>query len=376
MNRYVFSAVLAVGVAVSAGLLAVPAASADAGTTVTVMTRNLYFGTDLTPAIEAMSLGAFETAVATAYDEAQASDFAERADAWADEIALVKPDLVGLNEAVQWETGPLGGPATTDAGNFVPLLLAALTARGQQYTLVSESTGYDVEAPGQFSTGLMDVRLTQHEAILARVENGLTVGTGQSGQYKAVETIPTMSAGTFTLPWSWASVDVTKDGVSFRFATTHLAADSGAVQMEQAQEFLDGPGSTTAPIGTSGPMIWVGDLNSDADPAPPGVPPGVPPDTNTYSTVIAAGFHDSWAATRPGDHGYTCCELENLLNPTPMLNQRIDYVLTRDGTEPDGTEGKITPLFDFLVGSTVLERDLYGRWASDHAGLVAILTLH
>jgi endonuclease/exonuclease/phosphatase family metal-dependent hydrolase len=373
MNRYVLSAVIAVGVAVSAGSLAVPAASADAGTTVTVMTRNLYFGTDLTPVIEAPKQE-FTTAVATAYDEAQASDFAERADAWADEIALVKPDLVGLNEAVQWETGPAGGPATTDAGNFVPLLLAALTARGQDYALVSESTGYDVEAPGQFSTVLMDVRLTQHEAILARIENGLTVGNAQSGQYTAVETIPTAVA-TFTLPWSWASVDVTKNGVPFRIATTHLAADSGAAQVAQAQEFLDGPGSTTAPIGTSGPMIWVGDLNSDADPTPPGVPPGVPPNTppgvppntNTYSTVIAAGFRDSWAATRPGDLGYTCCEAGNLLNPTPILNQRIDYVLTR---------GAITPVFDFLVGNTVLERDLYGRWASDHAGLVAILNVH
>ena len=103
---------------------------------------------------------------------------------------------------MQWQTGPAGGTPTTDAGNFVPLLLPALKARGlQQYELVSESTGYDVEAPGLFSTGLMEVRLTQHEAILARVEDGLTVKNALSGQYTAVETIPTAVA-TFTLPWS------------------------------------------------------------------------------------------------------------------------------------------------------------------------------
>jgi hypothetical protein len=373
MNRHALSAAIAVGVAVCPGT-PVPAARADAGTTVTVMTRNLYFGTDLTPAIEALGPSAFETAVANAYTEAQASDFAERADAWADEIALVRPDLVGLNEAVQWRTGPVGDPATTNAGDFVPLLLDALAARGQYYEVASESTGYDVEAPASFSSGSMEVRLTQHEAILARMHDGLTLTNAQANQYVnpgTIETIQTGSGLTFVLPWSWASVDVTKNSQSFRFATTHLDPDFGDVQAAQAQEFL-GP---TGPAATTLPMIWVGDLNSAANTIT-GVPPGVPPDTTTYSTVIAAGFHDSWPATRPGDPGYTCCEAENLLNPTPLLNQRIDYVLTRDGTEPNGIEGTITPLFDFLVGNTVLERDLYGRWASDHAGLVAILTVH
>ena len=95
-------------------------------------------------------------------------------------------------------------------------------------------------------------------------------------------------------------------------------------------------------------MIWVGDLNSDADAT---TITGVVPDTETYGDIIAAGFHDSWAATRPGDLGYTCCEAGNLLNPTPTLNQRIDYVLTR---------GAINPLFDFPVGNTLLDRLLYG----------------
>jgi len=363
MNRYVLSAVVALGVVVCAGALPVPAARADAGTTVTVMTRNLYFGTDLTPVIDAPNAQAFTTAVASAYDEAQASDFAERAGAWADEIALVHPDLVGLNEAVQWRTGPAGGPATTDAGNFVPLLLSALAARGQHYVLASESTGYDVEAPGLFSNGLMDVRLTQHEAILARTDDALTLSNPQSEQYESpgtIETIPTV-VGTFTLPWSWASIDVTKNGQTFRVATTHLDSDFGAIQAAQAQEFLN---PLNGPAATTMPMILVGDLNSDADATSI---TGVVSDTETYSDFIAAGFRDSWAETRPGDPGYTCCEAENLLNPTPTLNTRIDYVLTR---------GPITPLLDVLVGNTVLERLLYGRWASDHAGVAAVLYVH
>lgn len=234
---------------------------------------------------------------------------------------------------------------------------------GQYYELASESTGYDVEAPAAFSPGSIEVRLTQHEAILARMYDGLTLTNAQAQQYVnpgTVETVQTGSGLTFMLPWSWASVDVTKNGQQFRFATTHLDPDFGDEQAAQAQEFL-GP---SGPAATALPMILVGDLNSDADAT---TITGVPPDTNTYSTVITAGFHDTWAATRPGDPGYTCCEAENLLNPTPTLNTRIDYVLTR---------GPINPVLDFLVGNTVLERLVYGRRASDHAGLVAVLTVH
>src|SRR5205807_5882838 len=104
----------------------------------------------------------------------------------------------------------------------------------------------------------MDVRLTQHEAILARTDAGLTLSNPQAHQYATSITIPTV-IGNITLPWSWASVDVTKHARTFRFATTHLDPIAGEAQAAQAQEFLHGPAATTLP------MIWVGDLNSDAD---------------------------------------------------------------------------------------------------------------
>src|SRR3954453_11801019 len=80
------------------------AGHARAGTVVTVMTRNLYFGTDLTPVVTSQSQSQFFTAVAGAYDEAQASNFSGRLNRVADEIAATQPDLVGLQEAVQWRT--------------------------------------------------------------------------------------------------------------------------------------------------------------------------------------------------------------------------------------------------------------------------------
>ena len=337
------------------------AARADGSRTVTVMTRNLYFGSDLGPVAALVSDPLATptdllTAVANAYTSAQATNFPARAGAWADEIALTRPDLVGLQEAVQWRTGPaFAGNASTDAGNFVQLLLAALAARGQHYQLVTEDTGYDLEAPGLFPTGLIDVRLTQHDAILARTDDGLTLTNPRSGQFAAMLTL-SGNFGSFPLPWAWASVDVTKGGRTFRFVTTHLDPDVGPYQVAQEQELLAGP------LDTALPVVWSGDFNSDAD--APAIT-GVVPATSTYQNALAAGFTDTWTATR-SDPGYTCCEEADLLNPQPTLDTRIDYVLTR---------GAITPLLDVLVGNTALERRLLGRWPSDHAGVVAVLQL-
>src|SRR6188474_3186180 len=70
----------------------------------TVMTWNLSFGTDLGPIVAATTELEFVTAVATAFTQAQASDFPSRAKAWAEEIERSRPDLVGLQEAVLWRT--------------------------------------------------------------------------------------------------------------------------------------------------------------------------------------------------------------------------------------------------------------------------------
>ena len=252
----------------SAALLAIltlgPAAARAADLELTVMTRNLSFGTDLGPIVAATTEFEFVTAVAAAYAQAQASDFPGRAKAWADEIERARPDLIGLQEAVLWRTqtpadfSPTPN-ATTSPGRPGRLLLAELRSRGLKYEVVIAQAGYDIEAPGLFPTGLVDVRLTQREVILARKAPGLKLTNAQGGQYAAYVTVPTIIGVPVALPWAWASVDVTKSGRSFRFATTHLDPISGAAQQLQANEFLAGPGSTTLPI------VWVGDFNSDAE---------------------------------------------------------------------------------------------------------------
>ena len=227
--------------------------------------------------------------------QAQATDFPGRAKAWADEIEHARPDLIGLQEAALWRTqtpadfSPTPN-ATTVQADLVGLLLAELRSRGLKYEVVIAQTGYDIEAPGLFPTGFVDVRLTQREVILARKSPGLKLTNAQGGQYAAIVTVPTIIGVPVSLPWAWASVDATRSGHSFRFATTHLDPISGVAQQAQADEFLAGPGSTTLPI------VWVGDFNSDAEAT---VITGVPSATATYGSIIASGFSDAWKAKPP-----------------------------------------------------------------------------
>lgn len=337
-------------------------ATQSGGGDLTVMSRNLYFGTDLGPVIAAQTPAEFFTRVAAALTQSQATDFAGRAKAWAAEIESARPHLIGLQEAVIWRTQTPANfspvpDATTVEADFIALLLAELRATGLRYEVVIAQTGYDVEAPGLFPTGFKDVRLTQREVILARRDGALKLSNAQGGQYAARITIPTAIGVPVALPWAWASVDGTFHGRSFRFATTHLDPISGAAQQAQANEFLAGPGNTTLPI------IWVGDFNSDAEGT---VITGVPHATATYGNVIAAGFTDAWRAKHPANHGFTCCQATNLLNPTSELDVRVDLVLTR---------GPFDARDASIVGDEVTDRLPSGLWPSDHAGVVVSLDL-
>ena len=345
-------------------LVLIPAAAparAGAGE-FTVMTRNLSFGTDLGPIVAATNEFEFVTAVAAAFTQAQASDFPGRAKAWADEIERARPDLIGLQEAALWRTqtpadfSPTPNATTVEA-DLVGLLLAQLRSRGLKYDVVMAQTGYDIEAPGLFPSGFVDVRLTQREVILARKSPGLKLTNVRGGQYAAYVTVPTIIGVPVALPWAWASVDATRSGHSFRFATTHLDPISGVAQQLQATEFLAGSGNTKLPI------VWVGDFNSDAEAS---VITGVPSATATYGSIIASGYSDTWKLRHPADPGFTCCQATNLLNPTSMLTERVDLVLTRGSFHV----GKAS-----LVGDEATDRLRSGLWPSDHAGVVVTLEL-
>ena len=353
--RHVLRARLLLTAAVAVFLLLAlwPAAAAGNGRQVTVMTRNLFIGTDLGPVFAAPSFPQLVGATTTAFLEVQATNFPERAQAIAGEVAATRPDVVGLQEAMLIRTdAPADGPASpaeTVAYDYLETLLAALAARGLDYEAVAVVTNGDTELPTALG---FDVRATDRDAML--VNRGrrprLRVSNAQTGNFLARVTFSTL-AGPVSLPRGWTSVDVKLRGRRFRVVNTHLEAFSGAVQVAQAAELLAGPAGTTLRT------LLVGDFNSRADGT------GTP----TYGLLRAAGFADAWSEIHPGDPGLTCCWETHLLSPLPPFDERIDLVLAR---------GAFQALRAEIVGEdAVADRTPSGLFHSDHAGVVAGLRL-
>jgi endonuclease/exonuclease/phosphatase family metal-dependent hydrolase len=328
-----------------------PAAAAGHGRQVTVMTRNLFVGTDLTPIFSAQTVPQLVGATTTAFLEVQATRFPERAQAIADEIEATRPDVVGLQEAMLIRTdAPADGPVTpaeTIAYDYLELLLAALASRGLDYEPVAVVTNADTELPTALG---IDVRATDRDAVLVNRDRRprLKVSNAQSGNFLARVTFQTI-AGPVVFPRGWTSIDVKLRGRLFRVVNTHLEPFSGAVQVAQATELLAGPG------GTALPTLFIGDFNSRADGT------GTP----TYGLLRAAGFADAWSDVHPGDPGLTCCWETHLLSPLPPFDERIDLVLAR---------GAFEALRAAIVGEDpVADRTPSGLFHSDHAGVVATL---
>jgi len=353
--RHVLRARLLLTAALAAFLVLAlwPAAAAGHGRQVTVMTRNLFVGTDLTPIFTAQTLPQLVGATTTAFLEVQATRFPERAQAIADEIAATRPDVVGLQEAMLIRTdapadGPVS-PAETVAYDYLETLLAALAARGLDYEAVAVVTNADNELPTALG---IDVRATDRDAILVNRDRRprLKVSNTQAGNYLARVTFQTI-AGPVAFPRGWTSIDVKLRGQHFRVVNTHLEAFSAAVQVAQASELLAGP------AGTASRTLLVGDFNSRADGT------GTP----TYGLLRSAGFADAWSDVHPGDPGLTCCWETHLLSPLPPFDERIDLVLARGGFDALRAE---------IVGEdAVADRTPSGLFHSDHAGVAATLRL-
>jgi len=333
----------------------------------TVMTQNLYLGAALDPVLTATP-AQLPQAVAQAFAQVQATNFAERAGRLADEIATTRPDLVGLQEvALYRRQSPgdaiIGGttPATTVVLDFLQLLVDALRARGLTYVTVVTRTGLDLEAPmstGTDSAGPTydDLRFTDRDVILAR--GGVPTANPSAADY--VAKAPVTSGGvTIYIPRGWASVQTRLGGNDIRIVDTHLEVEAAApFQEAQAQELIDLLGAETHAT------ILIGDFNSAANVF----------QTRSYGLLTAAGFSDAWAQRYPTDSGFTCCQPPDLLNATSALDQRLDFVFYRDGQS--ATSDRIVGVARVdVVGAAPADRTTSGLWPSDHAGVVATLTV-
>jgi hypothetical protein len=219
---------------------ALGAAPAHADGSVTVMTQNLYQGTEFAhfAALQGTTPGFNEALAATTADYGTylATRFKDRVKLIAANIAQNRPSLVGLQEVATWHIGevnfehPFALPATVSE-DFTQELVAALAADGIQYAPVSRhDNNFTLAFPVFTPSGLVSVGMVESGVILARTDlpkGQLKLSNPQSGTYNArIPAIPnTISpAEPFVFTNSWQSIDAKVHGRAFRFITTHLDA--------------------------------------------------------------------------------------------------------------------------------------------------------
>jgi len=331
---------------------------------ISVMTRNLYVGAEITDLLLVTDPLAVPDSVASMWAAVQATDFTERAEALAAEIESAMPDVIGLQEVslFRYQTPgdkALGGtvPAETVVLDFLDVLMDALEDLGLNYTVAAQVTDFDLEVPIE-AGGLWpdDIRLTDHDVILVR--GGVGVLDTDSGNYSLNLTTVFAGIDTITVTRGWVSADLWfPNGKVFRFVNTHLepATIGGmpvpeliALQEAQAAELR-------SVLNTSNlPLIVVGDLNSPADGSL----------TQTYNSMLNWGLSDLWTSVLSGV-GYTCCQNADLLNPTSVLDERIDLILF---TNPFSAES-----VDIVGEETGDMTTVTGLWPSDHAGVWGVV---
>jgi len=382
LNRRLLVALIA---AVSVLALLLPTAAAakqvdhsdnGKGKVVSVMTRNLYLGADLAPAIGAPSLEAFVAANGKILRDVTANSFPTRAKGLAHEILAEKPDLVGLQEVALWRTGPpdltpviTGQPtATTVRYDYLQELLEQLNKGPDRYEVVVVQPEFDLEAPADengvagdgpnpaIANAEINGRLTMRDVILARRGAGVETKNPQSGNFKTLLQVPILGKP-LTIKRGWTATDARVRGSGwFRFVNTHLEAFDPAVLVPsiralQAAELVAPGGPATGNL----PVVLVGDLNSDDDTVSPG-------DQQAYRVLLEAGLVE-----RSTDNPLGCCLNSSLLaegagGSVSDFDHQVDHVMTNDPAEIKLERSEVTGLLP-----------VNGFWDSDHAGLFSAL---
>ncbi|MCG8400110.1 MAG: endonuclease/exonuclease/phosphatase family protein [Firmicutes bacterium] len=307
----------------------------------TVMTWNIYFGADLTPLINTTP-EQVPVVVTEILNQVEQTDFPARAKSIAAQIYKTKPDFIGLQEVALWA---VQSGVTISVINFLLILLKDLKKQGLEYCVVAVNKNFRNKLPS--STGDI-VGLLDRGVILARKKCPFMFSNIQKKNFKT-NLVVQVGGKPFTVLRGWSSVDLCLCGNKFRLLNTHLEGDSTEVQVAQAGELLMGPAATDLPL------IFIGDFNSRADGS------GTP----TYDILIDAGFTDAWAVAGEGA-GFTAFQARDLLNPVSTLSERIDLILFRDA---------FGVLNICTVGDKQEDRTPSGLWPSDHAGVVAVMSM-
>ena len=397
-RRWSIAVVLGLTAALALALL--PGAAAAAAkkkskvAKLTVMSRNLYLGADLTPALQANNVDQAVNAGGEIVNQVHATKFPSvRAASIAAEIKKRKPDIVGLQEAALWRTGPvnlaaaLGSPVATQVdplgGDFLTDLLGALNTGGKKkkgkkplrYKLAVVKPEFDFELPvnddgnGNGLAGAdHNERLTMRDAILVR-KGVVKFSKPNTGTFDTLLR-ETLAGGVRTVDVTrgFATINVKVRGRSLHIVDAHLEAfDSqgtnptnqgtslgrGDVRAAQARQLVS-PMPNGAIRAGKIPTILIGDMNSDDDTVQPNG------DRNAYMALTAGGFSERSTA-----NPLSCCLNDPFLvggpNSINDFDHQVDHVLTNRGR------------VKFVKGFVDGRGPVNGLFPSDHAALTSVL---
>lgn len=328
------------------------------------MTRNLYLGADLNPAIAAKTPEQLTTANGQILHEVVHNDFPTRAKGLAAEILSTKPDLVGLQEVANWTTTPLSAAATPIEYDYLELLMDQLNSGPKpRYRVVVVQEEFDLESPADYNGVPNDGplpafpnaeqlgHLTMRDVILARRGAGIRTWNEQGGNFATLLEVPVLGQA-LPIKRGWTATDAKVRGSHpFRFVNTHLEAFEPHIRAAQAQELVAPGGPATSSL----PVVLVGDLNSDDDTVSGD-------DRLAYEALLAAGMVE-----RSTDDPLSCCIDSPLLGEedggsVADFDHQVDHIMTRDPEEVLFRYGAVTGLLP-----------VNGFWDSDHAGLFSAL---
>jgi endonuclease/exonuclease/phosphatase family metal-dependent hydrolase len=332
-----------------------------------VMTRNVYVGTDLDSIYRVQDPNLIPQVVAWAVQMLVSTNFSERAEAIAEEVALGQPHLIGLQEISLFRIqspgdAAYGGttPATVVFLDFLDILLYALQEKGLDYRVVGMIENFDVEVPTL--TGFTppatftfdDIRLNDYDVVLAR--NDVDVDNVVAHNYQAYLPLPQFGVD---FRRGYVAMDATVGSKTYRFVSTHFESEVEQIRYAQAEELVGTLQNETKPV------ILVGDLNTRASGEP------------TYQYLLSQNFVDTWTRNLVGfinPDGYTASHDPDLRNTTVKLDHRIDLILVRSNVWLFNRQ-VIGPVLSFVVGDELRDRTPSGLWPSDHAGVIARLQI-
>jgi hypothetical protein len=369
------------------------------GHQLTVMSRNLYLGADLSPALQA---GSADAAINAAYEieqQVHRTNFpGVRAAELAGEIKKAKPDIVGLQEGAWWRTGPYSlTPALTgkpvasqtdpQGGDFLTDLLNRLNAGGKKkkgkggkkgkkpvrYRIANVKTEFDYELPvsnapnptafcGANPSQCHNERLTMRDAILVR--KGVKTSNPTSGTFNTLLQVKVGGVLNVDVTRGWNAIDAKVNGRKVHVVDSHLEAfDSGSsntgsdgqtypkggIREAQAKQLI----GTGGPAVSKLPTILIGDFNSDSPVHGDQVDPG---DALAYRALLAGGWSER--ALTPPPFG-CCLQDPNLNDPsTAGITHRVDHIMSNSKKIRFKKGGLTTTYANGLHSS-----DHYGIWS-------------